>query len=70
VQHITLSKLIHWYNITWYNEILKKKIEYHIFNSSNVLHNVLLRYYIVQILIHWHFNIDDQNWTFQPTWKP
>ncbi len=27
------------------------------------------RWYITT-LVQWHFNVDDQNWTFQLTWKP
>jgi hypothetical protein len=60
---------LNWYITTWYIKILKKKIEYDIFNWSNVLHNALLRYFIVQLLIHnklihLHFNIDNPNWLF------
>jgi hypothetical protein len=67
--------ILHYLN--WYIDTLQldmkkyegKTIEYHIFNSSNVLCNVLLRCFVIQILMHYklihlHFNIDDPNWLF------
>lgn len=35
-----------------------------------IKHNVLLRHWYITTWIHQYFNIDDYNYTFQPTWKP
>ncbi len=48
MQPTTLSKLIHWYITSCYIKILKKKIEYHISNSSNELHKILFKCFVVQ----------------------
>jgi hypothetical protein len=42
--HMTLSKLIYWYNILLQIKKLKKKIEHHILHSTSVLHNVLFKH--------------------------